>query len=1023
MASSGTGRCCWYPVVVIAAVCAVLSGIPAFGSAYGVRAQCSPGYYGDATDRGACVLCTGHAVQAPQRGGPVPADGRTQSATSVAVSGSGAVIALGFSAATADGVDFAGLVRVYSWNGEAWVQRGRDIEGVGSGSFGNSVALGDGGNIVSASSPFDSSGATSYSGAVYVFMWGGSSWWPMGTPIVRARTGGYYFGRTVRLSASGTVLVASEFYSSGSGPITRAFVYEWNTGTNRWASRDRPLAGPSATVVSALSFSVVMSSDGNVVGVGSRSSSSERGEGAISVYEWVSATSQYEEVGGPVVGLAGEGLGDYLSVALSGDGLVLAAGVSGRGANGRESGGVRVFRRDGQAWVPMGSVIEGAAPGDAAGSSVGISEDGRILMVTSKGADSDTGSLAVYVWSSGGDWEQRAGVVPGRFAGKLFGTYAALSRDGTVVAGIGGFGTGIGSRVFDLTAEYGVVTDAVCETAYNDDSAEYVAGAGECNGDGSRDVCVACAGGGEYPIGPSRTCGVCPTGEYRHATTYACEACPADSAECQAVFGSSAWSLDSAVTCGGLASGCVGPPSAQCSPGYYGDASDDAGACVRCTGHSVGTVQRGAPVPADDLAAVDAFRSPTSVAVSGSGGVLAVGFSDAAVGGVLLVGAVRVYVWNGLVWEQRGEDINGATAGGGFGTVVALSEDGNIVSGSAPVSRAVSEAAAVIAVFMWDGVSWSARGSPIVGGVGVGYYYGYNFGVGMGMSASGSEVVGSEMFRLNGDVISRAFMYVWDTDTSNWVLRGAPLAGPVVSPVFGMSVAVSGDGDVVVLASRGLYGGFLEGSIVVYEWESDDSQYDRYERLGSPVAGEAGNPLSGYQSVALSGDGMVLAAGLGGRGVNGVLSGGVQVFRRDGAEWVPMGSIIEGAAAGDVAGAGVVLSENGHVLLVPSRGSDSNRGSLAVYVWSSGDWEQRGGVVAGASSGWRFGTYAALSSDGTVVAAGSDPGFGLRVFDLTAEVSDVDDAVCRAAYGDSSAAYVPSLGVCSGEGIRDVCVV
>ena len=368
------------------------------------------------------------------------------------------------------------------------------------------------------------------------------------------------------------------------------------------------------------------------------------------------------------------------------------------------------------------------------------------------------------------------------------------------------------------------------------------------------------------------------------------------------------------------------------------------------------------------------------------------------VGGEGFVGVVRVYAWNGLIWEQKGADINGAAAGGGFGTVVALSEDGNIVSGSAPVSRAASEAAAVVAVFRWDGVSWSARGSPIVGGVGVGYYYGYDFGLGMGMSASGSMVVGSEMFRLNGDVISRAFTYVWDTDTSDWVLRGAPLAGPVVPPVFGMSVAVSGDGDVVVLASRGLYGGFGEGSIVVYEWESSDSQYDSYERLGSPVAGEPGNPLSGYQSVALSGDGMVLAAGLGGRGVNGVLSGGVQVFRRDGAEWVPMGSIIEGASAGDVAGAGVALSENGHVLLVPSRGSYAYRGSLAVYMWSSAGWERRGGVLAGPFRGRRFGTYAALSSDGTAVAVGSDIGFGLRVFDLTVEVSNVDDAVCQAAY-------------------------
>ena len=51
----------------------------------------------------------------------------------------------------------------------------------------------------------------------------------------------------------------------------------------------------------------------------------------------------------------GDHLGDTINVALAGDGLVLAAGDSGRGTNGRLSGGVCVFRRDGAEWVPMGT--------------------------------------------------------------------------------------------------------------------------------------------------------------------------------------------------------------------------------------------------------------------------------------------------------------------------------------------------------------------------------------------------------------------------------------------------------------------------------------------------------------------------------------------------------------------------------------------------------------------------------------------------------------------------------------------
>ena len=180
-------------------------------------------------------------------------------------------------------------------------------------------------------------------------------------------------------------------------------------------------------------------------------------------------------------------------------------------------------------------------------------------------------------------------------------------------------------------------------------------------------MCVWCVRQESTRLGWTRACGVCPPGEYRHATSYACDPCPADSAECQAVFGSVAWSLDSSVTCSGLVSGCVIPFGAQCTPGYYGDVSDG-GACALCTGHSVGTVQRGGPVPADDVVVADADEIAYSVALSGSGSVLALGFSETAVGGVILVGVVRVYTWSGVAWVQRGDDIDGVATAGAFGT-------------------------------------------------------------------------------------------------------------------------------------------------------------------------------------------------------------------------------------------------------------------------------------------------------------------------------------------------------------------
>ena len=1053
MTFSGAGRC-WCLVVFAAAVCAVLSGIPAFGPAYGVRAQCSPGYYGNATDGGACVQCTGYSLGGVQRGAPVPADevvtaDSSMTPSSVALSASGTVLALGFSSAAVGREQSVGVLRVYSWDGVVWVQRGGDIEGASARSFfGNSVALSEDGMTVSGSA-ISIPSILSNAGVVYVFVWDGSSWSPRGEPILGDQREGY-LGHAMELSATGSVLVSAELFDDS---LSRTYVHVWDARTRAWVIRSTPIRGPPLPQVYG-GVSVAMSSDGDVIALGTRGSRSGLGSfspaglGSIAVYEWVPENSQYRAVGNAVSGALGEGLGGYGSVALSGDGLVLAAGVTGRGANGRESGGVRVFARNGQEWVRMGSVIEGAGAGDLAGSSVGLSRDGRVLLASSRGSDSGRGSLVLYVWSSG-DWEQRGGL-GGVFAwgsvGSSFGTGAALSRDGTVIAGIGGTSTGVGSRVFDLTAEVGIVDDAVCQTALNDNSAVFVANAGQCSGEGSADVCLVCTGGeypigperacgvcmrGAYPIGPARACGLCPGGEYRHATSYTCDPCPANSAECRAVFRSGAWALDSSVTCGGLVSGCVVSPSVvvtrdspQCSPGYYGDARDG-GTCVRCTGHSVGSVQRGAPVPADEVATADSSLTPSSVALSASGTVLALGFSSAAVGRAQSVGVLRVYSWSGVAWVQRGEDIEGASARSFFGNSVALSENGMTVSGSAISIPSIPSNAGVVYVFVWDGSSWSPRGEPILGDQREGY-----LGHAMELSATGSVLVSAELFN---DSLSRTYVHVWDTATRAWVIRSTPIRGPPLPQVYGgVSVAMSSDGDVIALGTRGSRSGLGSfspaglGSIAVYEWVPENSQY---RAVGNAVSGALGEGLGGYGSVALSGDGLVLAAGVTGRGANGRESGGVRVFARNGQEWVRMGSVIEGASAGDLAGSSVGLSRDGRVLLASSAGSDSGRGSLVLYVWSSGDWEQRGGVITGALVDTEFGrggfgTGAALSRGGTVVAGigGAFTGMGSRVFNLTADAGIMDDAVCQTALNDDGA-FVSSLDVCSGEGSVDVCGV
>ena len=684
---------------------------PPFG---GGSPQCSPGYYGDTRDRGACVLCTGHTVGSVQRGDPVPADENVSAndsvgPESVALSVCGSVLAVGFPGESISGVGLVGVVRVYSWSGVSWVQRGDDVEGVATeGGFGFDVELRGDGMVVAVSAPFASNTGGSSGGDVAVFAWDENSWSQRGSTIAGEQPLSV-LGLELRLSALGSVLVLSEFYEVGDDYGTRAAVYVWDTDTSDWVLRGAPVGSGASE---SYGVSVAMSSDGDVVAIGSRGPSVGLDEGIICVYEWESGNSQYEVVGNCLVGVVGERFGAYGSLALSGDGLVLAAGVSGRGTNGDESGGVRVFGRYGQEWVPMGSIIEGASSGDLAGIYVALSEDGHILLVPSRGGDSNRGSLLLYVWTSE-DWDQRGGVIAGPYPRGQFGVRAVLSGDGTVVAAVSSFGSGV--RVFDLTAERLGVDDAACMTAYND-TAAYVASVDVCSGTGTVDVCVVCEGGG-YPIVPSRDCGVClaeSTGTQGLTLVSRVLRTVRSATLClgqQRVAGwqrhlwwAGEWVRETS---------SVRRGSPQCSAGYYGDARDG-GTCVLCTGHSVGAVMRGAPVPADELAAADVSMNPTSVAVSGFGAVLALGFSDAGVGGVEYVGVVRVYSWSGVAWEQRGDDIESVATEGDFGFDVVLSEDGMVVAASAPFANTGASSGGVVAVFAWEENSWSQRGSRLL---------------------------------------------------------------------------------------------------------------------------------------------------------------------------------------------------------------------------------------------------------------------------------------------------------------------
>ena len=88
-------------------------------------------------------------------------------------------------------------------------------------------------------------------------------------------------------------------------------------------------------------------------------------------------------------------------------------------------------------WVQLGQDIDGEAPFDVSGQSVGLSSDGRIVAIGAIGNDGNgdsSGHVRVFERISGGDWIQVGQDIDGETSGDQSGYSLSLSSLGTTVA-------------------------------------------------------------------------------------------------------------------------------------------------------------------------------------------------------------------------------------------------------------------------------------------------------------------------------------------------------------------------------------------------------------------------------------------------------------------------------------------------------------------------------------------------------------------------------------------------------------
>ena len=322
---------------------------------------------------------------------------------------------------------YSGQVRVYYWDGFTWAQRGADIDGEAAGDeSGISVSLSDDGMTLAIGAYANAGVNGVNSGHVRVYYWNGSAWSQRGTDI-DGEAAGDYSGQSVSISSDGNVVAIGSRWNSGNGVDSgHVRIYYWNGST--WAQRGLDIDGEAGGDESG--YSVCLSSDGNTLAIGApHNDANGTSSGHVRIYFWNG--SAWSQRGADI---DGEAAGDYsgYSVSLSDDGMTLAVGAPYKdGVNGVNSGHVRVYFWDGFTWAQRGANIDGEAANDESGKSVALSSDGSILAIGASGNSS--GHVRIYHWD-GSTWYQLGADIGGEAAYDYSGYSVSLSSDGHKVA-------------------------------------------------------------------------------------------------------------------------------------------------------------------------------------------------------------------------------------------------------------------------------------------------------------------------------------------------------------------------------------------------------------------------------------------------------------------------------------------------------------------------------------------------------------------------------------------------------------
>ena len=185
----------------------------------------------------------------------------------IALSSSGGTVVIGAPMNGEAGTN-AGQVRIYDWSAgsNGWVKRGMSINGeAANDNSGKTVAVSDDGNVLAISGTQNDDAATN-AGHVRIFHWDGGAWMQRGADIDGEAVGDSS-GAGLSMDSSGNTIAIGSTANDGNGQNAgHVRIYKWDTTTSSWVQAGDDIDGEAAFDASGVK--VKLSGDGRTAAIG-----------------------------------------------------------------------------------------------------------------------------------------------------------------------------------------------------------------------------------------------------------------------------------------------------------------------------------------------------------------------------------------------------------------------------------------------------------------------------------------------------------------------------------------------------------------------------------------------------------------------------------------------------------------------------------------------------------------------------------------------------------------------------------